>query len=478
MLIGSKNRQDRDQWIMKIGRIILQGGTFDIPHINFEYSVKVLGITFFNDTLHMQNHNWKEMLTKLEKVLNLWKVRRLSLKGKSLVVNTLALSKIWYLGTIIKPLKWATKQIKSLVFKFIWDGSTEQVSRDTLYLPVEMGGLGILEPWRQMQALDLKDFKYIIHKECDYLWVYLARYWIGRRIGTLHLDWRFLSHNNSKPHCTDVRMDSRVHPFFYEDFVDIIPKDVSVFNESPLYTKNIYLFLQNEHYSKKYPHSNQTIFQMKGPDQWNRETTLTIPWKQGWQMSYQGYNSYIIQDCTWKLRHHIHMTNFRLHTKFKNLAKRYSSNTLCGICNQVETALHAFANCSVANRIWRYFWPFLIKILPSNTPIKQPLIILGIFENKGKAKNDFPYRLAFTITSTIVDCLWKKRQQFKSNHVPIRYHETLQCICSILVNLLNHKYKIHKANSTVKEFKLRFAINNAICSVNHDGDLIHHLSTN
>ena len=76
-----------------------------------------------------------------------------------------------------------SSSIKSLVFNFIWDGSTEQVSRDTLYLSEGEGGLGILEPWRQMQALDLKDFKYIIDKKCDYLWVYLARYWIGSRIG-------------------------------------------------------------------------------------------------------------------------------------------------------------------------------------------------------------------------------------------------------------------------------------------------------
>ena len=217
---------------------------------------------------------------------------------------------------------------------------------------------------------------------------------------------------------------------------------------------------------------------MKGPEQWSRETSFSIPWKHGWQLSYRGYNSYIIQDCTWKLRHHIHMTNFRLHTKFKNLAKRYSSNTLCGICNQVETALHAFANCTVANRIWHYFWPFLIKILPSNTPMKQPLMILGIFQNKGKPKNDFSYRLAFTITSTIVDCLWKKRQQFKGNHVPIQYYETRQHICSVLVNLLNHKFQLHKANSTLKEFKMRFAINNAICSINQYGDIIHHLQNN
>ena len=334
--------------IMRFGKIVLKGGVFDIPHINFETSVKVLGITFFNDMFHMQNHNWKEVLTKLDQILNIWKVRHLSLKGRSLIVNTLALSKIWYLGTIVRPLKKDITKIKSLIFKFIWDGSMEQVSRDTLYLPVWRGGLGILEPWRQMQALDLKDFKYIIHKECEYLWVYLARYWIGRHIGTHHLDWRFLSHNNNKPH-------SQHYPFFYEDFVKLIPKDVAVFTETPLQTKNIYIFLQNSYYKKEYPHSNKTLVEMKGPQQWNRETIFSIPWNQGWQMSYRGYNSYIIQDCTWKLRHHIHMTNFRLHTKFKYLAKRFSPNKLCGICNQVETALHAFANCSVANRIWRYF---------------------------------------------------------------------------------------------------------------------------
>ena len=456
--------------MMRFGRVVLNGGMFDIPHLTFEISVKILGITFFNDFYHMQNFNWRIKLQKLENILNMWKVRQLSLKGKAEIVNTLALSTLWYTGTIIKPLKQDLKQIRSLIFRFIWGGGMEQIKRHTLYLPIRKGGLGIQNPMRQMQAMDLRDVKYITNEECDYLWVYLARYWIGRQLGTCHLDWRFLSHNNSQPHSAN-------YPFFYGNFVKFAPKDISVFLQYPLATKDIYVFLQNLFYNKKHSVSGQTLFTITGQEEWNRETTVYIPWSQGWRLSYQGYNSFSIQDCTFKLRHHTHLTNFRAHLKFIGLKKLYSNNHLCPICKQTETALHAFANCNIPNRIWRFFLPYIADILPANTPLHQPLLMLGIFVNKGEAKLDFPYRLAFTITTTIVDRIWKNRQNYYANKNKISFTETKRSICSTIVNLINHKFTFHTANSTLKEFKARFAINNSLCTVNKTGQLIHHLPT-
>ena len=40
-------------------------------------------------------------INKLEKALNLWRARSLSLKGKALIINVLGLSKLLYLAKVL-----------------------------------------------------------------------------------------------------------------------------------------------------------------------------------------------------------------------------------------------------------------------------------------------------------------------------------------------------------------------------------------
>ena len=65
--------------------------------------MKILGVVFGQITDH---DNWQPKLEKLEKHLNLWKSRSLSLVGKSLIVNVLGISKLLYLATVLCIPKW------------------------------------------------------------------------------------------------------------------------------------------------------------------------------------------------------------------------------------------------------------------------------------------------------------------------------------------------------------------------------------
>jgi hypothetical protein len=48
-----------------------------------------------------QDDIWHPIGAKFQKVLNLWKSRHLSLLEKYIGVNVLALSKIWYIGSVL-----------------------------------------------------------------------------------------------------------------------------------------------------------------------------------------------------------------------------------------------------------------------------------------------------------------------------------------------------------------------------------------
>ena len=70
------------------------------PPVPFDWSftkLKVLGI--FIGPASSEKDNWRPRIDA--GVLNAWLASALSLKGKALVVNALALSRIWYIASLI-----------------------------------------------------------------------------------------------------------------------------------------------------------------------------------------------------------------------------------------------------------------------------------------------------------------------------------------------------------------------------------------
>ena len=168
------------------------------------------------------------------------------------------------------------------------------------------------------------------------------------------------------------------------------------------------------------------------------------------------------------MRHHVLKTGMRIFSKF-----RWSTiKKTCTHCFQNETALHLFANCSIATDVWRIFIPLLIKILPRNTPIKQPYLILGIFPNNEKPKNDFPYRLGYTITTTIVYILWKARCQAVFQKKKQTVAGITKEISNNLKITIQRKFDQYLSKSNLSNFKHRFCIGDALCSINKQSQLV------
>ena len=61
--------------------------------------IKVLGI--FIGNISMEEANWLPRIEAVRNCLKSWRHRALSFKGKTLVLNALALSKIWYVGLLV-----------------------------------------------------------------------------------------------------------------------------------------------------------------------------------------------------------------------------------------------------------------------------------------------------------------------------------------------------------------------------------------
>ena len=80
--------------------------------------VKILGV--FLGPFVSEEDNWRPRITAVENVLSSWRQRSLSYCGKALVINALALSRIWYVASVIHMPQWVLRELNKLVFNFFW----------------------------------------------------------------------------------------------------------------------------------------------------------------------------------------------------------------------------------------------------------------------------------------------------------------------------------------------------------------------
>ena len=88
--------------------------------------IKVLGIFFTTSRRDLECLNWNFRIEKLAKSLESWKFQSLSLKGKSMIINTLAFSGLWYTGSVVPLPAWAEKKINQIIFDFCGLGKTSK----------------------------------------------------------------------------------------------------------------------------------------------------------------------------------------------------------------------------------------------------------------------------------------------------------------------------------------------------------------
>jgi len=85
-----------------------------------------------------------EKINKLDVELARWKKRDLTLFGKIQVIKSLALSRMVFQASIIDIPERYIKQINTKMYAFIW-GARDKVKRKTLNMPLEKGGLNMVD---------------------------------------------------------------------------------------------------------------------------------------------------------------------------------------------------------------------------------------------------------------------------------------------------------------------------------------------
>lgn len=103
----------------------------------------------------VSSQNFQEKLDKIQKVINIWNRRGLSLFGRvTIIVKTFLIPKLLYFSSIIQTPMETIKRMKRMIFQFLWKGP-DKVMRNSVINSIYNGGLNLIDIETQIKALRL-----------------------------------------------------------------------------------------------------------------------------------------------------------------------------------------------------------------------------------------------------------------------------------------------------------------------------------
>ena len=137
-------------------------------------TVKILGMHFsYNATLH-EEKNFLEIVKKMEKILQIWRMRSLTLQGKITVFKTLVISKLVYCSYLSYVPKSIIDLVKKMQKEFIWSDKPAKIKHNTMCNSYEQGGLQMSDIDFKIDALHLSWVRRFIQGD-DHQWKHIPR---------------------------------------------------------------------------------------------------------------------------------------------------------------------------------------------------------------------------------------------------------------------------------------------------------------
>jgi len=91
-----------------------------------------LGIHFSNERSKCESLNFDKKFEDLEKILNSWKRRKLTLLGKINIVKSLGLSKLKYTASALSLPEKFSKRVDKTILELIFDNKPHKIKTNTL----------------------------------------------------------------------------------------------------------------------------------------------------------------------------------------------------------------------------------------------------------------------------------------------------------------------------------------------------------
>jgi hypothetical protein len=161
-----------------------------------------LGIYISNDVNEISIKNFKDKLDSIKELLNMWTLRKLTIKGKIQVINTLIISQLLYPSTVLAMPKKYVEEYNKEIIKFIWDQKPSKVKYTSLINTIENGGLKLQDLQCKVDSLKIKWIKQLEETEYKSPW-------------KNYLEYKFRTKCEDIPH---YNLDTANYPIFHDRF--------------------------------------------------------------------------------------------------------------------------------------------------------------------------------------------------------------------------------------------------------------------
>jgi len=276
------------------------------------------------------NDQFSPLLTKFRTVLNSAKGRALSIFGKTVVCNVLALSKLWYRGAVSPVSKHFVKLFQRETFRYIWGSTAEPIRRSVLYKSVLDGGLGVIHILSKLQAFQLKHLKSLILGNSA-KWTYFAKYWLGLSLRRYNLSFTSLL----IPH-------SETMPMFYQQCFSALKLFESI-SLDPLVELKKFTFKQFYDCLLKKVVENKI-----------ERLYPLINFRSVWSNLHNSFVDPLIKSVNYRLIYNSLPLGYQLY------ARHMATSPNCVLClSAIENSDHLFVECPCVSVLWKIVFQWL-----------------------------------------------------------------------------------------------------------------------
>jgi hypothetical protein len=134
-------------------------------------SIKTLGIHVSKNEDVTIFKTLNEKVTKIKNLLNMWRARNLSIKGKITILRSQALPLILYPASVLFVPEKIVKELDSLFYDFIWPNKKHHVKKQVLKQEIENGGLKMPCVYSMIKSIKLKWIQTLISKNNNFVTV-------------------------------------------------------------------------------------------------------------------------------------------------------------------------------------------------------------------------------------------------------------------------------------------------------------------
>ena len=323
------------------------------PPVALDWSsdgLKILGV--FIGPGDLESANWRPRLDAIANVLHSWRQRSLSYSGRALVINTLALSRLWYVASLIPVPEWVYAELLKQIYQFFWAGKRDLVARVVVVQPPSAGGFSVVDPRLKTTSLLVQWVRRLVVSPNS--WTSFLSYWCSVRLGSsVHdvLSSPFVFSWDPLPPFYRALLSAwrSVDGAWSPTRGSLVLASSSPFHvtlASELSAQSVYRFLLSENRSS--PHCVLKFFPVYGQ----------LYWSSTWCQLYLFPLDRQVLDLNWKVAHGV------LYTADRLLGFGYSIDPLCFCGLAPECPSHLFFSCPLAQSVLSWLQSLLFSFSP------------------------------------------------------------------------------------------------------------------